>query len=80
MANRNDKAPGNVPGKFYVDSSCCDCDMCRNTAPATFTRNDEMGSSVVARQPITEEEILLAKAAVEECPTESIGMDGDSIE
>jgi ferredoxin len=76
MANRNDKSPGNAPGLFYVDNSCIDCDMCRNTAPATFARDDEIGSTVVARQPLTEEEELLAKTAAEDCPTSSIGMDG----
>ena len=76
MANRNDKAPGNVPGQFYVDNSCIDCDLCRNTAPATFARNDEIGATIVARQPVTPDEIHLAKAAAEDCPTESIGVDG----
>ena len=76
MANKNDKTPGNVPGPFYVDSSCIDCDMCRNTAPATFVRNDEIGSTVAGRQPATSEEILLAQTAASECPTDSIGTDG----
>lgn len=77
MANRNDKTIGNVAGAFYVDSSCIDCDMCRNTAPATFARNDEIGMSVVNQQPSTAEEIVLAKTAAEDCPTSSIGMDGE---
>jgi ferredoxin len=77
MANRNDKSPGNMPGSFYVDTSCIDCDMCRNTAPATFVRNDEIGATVVGRQPTTPEEIVLANAAAEDCPTSSIGMDGE---
>jgi ferredoxin len=77
MANRNDKSAGNAPGAFYVDNSCIDCDMCRNTAPATFVRNDEIGSTVVGRQPVTSEEVLLARTAAEDCPTSSIGMDGE---
>ena len=76
MANRNDKSPGNVPGSFYVDNSCIDCDLCRNTAPATFVRNDETGMTIAARQPFTPEELLLAKTAAEDCPTDSIGTDG----
>jgi ferredoxin len=76
MANKNDKTPGNVPGPFYVDSTCIDCDLCRNTAPATFIRNDEIGATVAGRQPVTPEEIVLAKEAAEGCPTDSIGMDG----
>jgi ferredoxin len=77
MANRNEKILSNAPGAFYVDSTCIDCDMCRNTAPATFTRNDEIGMTIVTRQPLTAEEIVLAKAAAEDCPTGSIGMDGE---
>jgi ferredoxin len=76
MANRNERTAGNAAGKFYVDSTCIDCDMCRNTAPATFVRNDEIGMTVVGRQPTNEDEILLARAALEDCPTDSIGMDG----
>ena len=26
----------NVPGDFYVDSSCIDCDLCRQIAPEVF--------------------------------------------
>jgi ferredoxin len=77
MANRNDKSPGNTAGAFYVDNSCIDCDLCRNTAPATFDRNDEIGMTVVKQQPATPEEVLLAKTAAEDCPTSSIGTDGE---
>jgi hypothetical protein len=44
MANRNDKNPGNVPGPFYVDTTCIDCDLCRETAPSTFRRDDQKKS------------------------------------
>ena len=40
MADREDKNPENVSGKFYVDSQCIDCDLCRETAPANFTRQE----------------------------------------
>jgi ferredoxin len=76
MANKNDKNPGNAPGAFYVDSSCIDCDLCRETAPATFRRNDEVGQTIAYNQPTTDVEILLAKEAADECPTASIGIDG----
>ena len=76
MANKNEKTPGNVPGPFYVDSTCIDCDLCRETAPATFRRNDATGFSVVFRQPVTPEELVQATAAMNGCPTESIGNDG----
>jgi len=76
MANRNDRLRENVAGVYYVDSSCIDCDMCRSTAPGFFHRNDEIGYSVVYRQPITPEEFKQAEEAKQGCPTESIGNDG----
>lgn len=76
MANKNQKTPENVPGRFYVDETCIDCDLCRNTAPQSFGRFEEGGYTVVFRQPQTPEEIALAEEAVSGCPTESIGNDG----
>ena len=76
MANRNEKNPGNVPGAFYVDSSCIDCDLCRESAPSFFTRNDEAGLTIVVRQPVTPDEIQQAREALEGCPSDSIGEDG----
>ena len=75
MADRNQKVPENVPGPFYVDNTCIDCDQCRSTAPQFFARDDEAGYSYVHRQPVTSEEIARAKEAME-CPVESIGNDG----
>lgn len=77
MANRNEKNPGNVPGPLYVDSTCIDCGMCPDNAPAFFRRDDELGMSVVFRQPVTKEEWKQAREGLEGCPTESIGDDGD---
>ena len=36
MADAANKYAENVPGKFYVDDQCIDCDLCRETAPANF--------------------------------------------
>ena len=76
MANRNDRLAENAPGLFYVDSSCIDCDLCRGNAPQFFRRDDEIGYSIVYKQPVTPEEIREAQSAMEGCPTESIGHDG----
>ncbi len=77
MANKADKWETNVQGKFYVDQQCIDCDLCRETAPAFFTRSEEGGYSYVSKQPGTEEEIALCMEALEGCPVEAIGNDGD---
>ncbi|MCW1913347.1 ferredoxin [Luteolibacter sp. GHJ8] len=76
MADRSDKQSKNTPGKFYNDGSCIDCDLCRETAPAFFRRDDDAGASYVWRQPLTPEELALAREAMEGCPTDSIGCDG----
>jgi ferredoxin len=73
MPTLADRLPENLPGMFYVDSSCIDCDQCRDHAPLFFTRNDDLGMSIVHRQPVTEAEIDLCQEALEGCPTESIG-------
>jgi ferredoxin len=77
MAELRDRYPENVPGKFYVDSSCIDCDVCRDTAPDNFTRNDDGGYSFVFEQPSTPEEAELCQEALECCPVEAIGCDGE---
>jgi ferredoxin len=78
MASPADKYPENVPGPFYVDDQCIDCDACRTTAPVCFTRHDEGGYSYVHRQPATPEEVAQCREALEGCPVEAIGDDGDT--
>ncbi len=73
MPNIEDRLPQNAPGRFYVDNSCTDCDLCRGHAPEFFRRDDDLGYSIVFRQPVTDAEIQLCVEALEGCPTESIG-------
>jgi ferredoxin len=76
MADRNQRLPANVPGPYYVDDTCIDCDLCRSTAPGVFRRNDDEAHSFVWHQPATPEELAAAEQAREECPTDTIGRDG----
>ena len=76
MADAANKYPENVDGKFYVDDQCIDCDLCRETAPANYKRNDDGGHSYVYKQPETPEEEAACKEAMEGCPVEAIGNDG----
>ncbi len=77
MADIDDKNENNVPGKFYVDSSCIDCDLCRDSAPDFFSRDDDEGMSVVCKQPVTEDEIELCERIMGDCPVGAIGDDGE---
>ncbi|MFP5262444.1 MAG: MBL fold metallo-hydrolase [Blastocatellia bacterium] len=65
------KHAGNVAGDFFVDSTCIDCDLCRQIAPETFS--DAGDQSVVHRQPRTPSEEFAALKALVTCPTASIG-------
>jgi glyoxylase-like metal-dependent hydrolase (beta-lactamase superfamily II)/ferredoxin len=75
MANPKRIRPGNVPGDFFVDHTCIDCDTCRWVARGLFTEVD--GGSAVTRQPVTPQERRAAFLALRACPTASIGCQGD---
>ena len=77
MANKAEKWKDNAGGKFYVDQQCIDCDLCRETAPAFFKRHEEGGYSFVHTQPATEDDVQLCMEALEGCPVEAIGNDGE---
>ena len=67
MANVALRLPENVTGDFFVDSTCIDCDACRQIAPETFSEDDEY--SIVHHQPRSAEEVKRALMALVACPT-----------
>ncbi|HEX6883764.1 MAG TPA: MBL fold metallo-hydrolase [Planctomycetota bacterium] len=71
MASSARRLETNVPGDFFVDASCIDCDTCRWMAPATFDRAGE--HSRVHRQPDSPADRAAAERALIACPTGSIG-------
>ncbi len=77
MADIELKYKDNIEGRYFVDEECIDCDLCRETAPACFTRNEDIGYSYVFKQPENEEQEGLCKEAMEGCPVEAIGDFGD---
>jgi ferredoxin len=77
MATLSQRLPENVPGPFYVDAACIDCERCREVAPAHFTRHDPGRYSFVFLQPRSAEELALCRQALEECPVEAIGDDAE---
>jgi glyoxylase-like metal-dependent hydrolase (beta-lactamase superfamily II)/ferredoxin len=78
MANPRKRVPENAPGDFYVDSTCIDCDACRQIAPATFGQAEE--TSFVHNQPVSAEGRRQALRALLSCPTGSIGcLGGDDV-
>jgi ferredoxin len=75
MANPKKRVPDNVPGDFFVDSTCIDCDACRQIAPAVFAEAAE--TSFVKAQPEGRVDRRRALLALLACPTGSIGCLGD---
>ena len=71
MAERARSVAENAPGSFFVDSTCIDCDTCRQLAPATFA--DAGTHSYVHLQPRDVSETRAALRALVACPSASIG-------
>jgi glyoxylase-like metal-dependent hydrolase (beta-lactamase superfamily II)/ferredoxin len=71
MAQAALRIEANVDGDFFVDSTCIDCDACRQIAPSVFY--DVGDQSAVFHQPESDAELLAAQKALISCPTASIG-------
>src|SRR6266540_828503 len=75
MANPKERVPENVAGDFFVDSTCINCDACRQIAPAVFAEATE--TCFVKAQPVSSADRRNALQALLACPTGSIGSLGD---
>jgi glyoxylase-like metal-dependent hydrolase (beta-lactamase superfamily II)/ferredoxin len=75
MANVKKRVLENVPGDFFVDSTCIDCDACRQIAPSVFGEGCE--TSFVRCQPRSPDDRRRALQALLSCPTGSIGCLGN---
>jgi len=74
VATLSKRHPDNAPGPWFVDTTCIDCDGCRQVNPELFV--DRSGQSVVGRQPRTSAEERDAAIGLLVCPTGSIGRTG----
>jgi len=71
LANQAKRLSTNVGGNFFVDSTCINCDTCRQLAPKSF---EEVGDySAVVNQPEGEQHVHQAYQALLACPVGSIG-------
>ena len=71
MADAKKRLETNVAGNFFVDSTCINCDTCRQLAPASFKEVGEF--SAVTAQPTGDERLHQAYQALLACPVGSIG-------
>ncbi|MEP7337772.1 MAG: ferredoxin [Acidobacteriota bacterium] len=76
MPDRTARLTENVAGSFYVDSRCVDCEVCRDIAPENFKRIAARRYVIVFKQPDSAEQKSLCHEAMECCPVEAIGDDG----
>jgi glyoxylase-like metal-dependent hydrolase (beta-lactamase superfamily II) len=72
MAKAARRLADNVPGDFYVDATCIDCETCQSVAPATFAQGAGEWS-YVRRQPADAAEEARARMALVACPVAAIG-------
>jgi ferredoxin len=77
MADKKERWEDNEPGAWYVDKMCILCSVCENVAPDTFRIADDGDHDIVHKQPETEDELLAAQDALDQCPVDAIGKDGD---
>jgi glyoxylase-like metal-dependent hydrolase (beta-lactamase superfamily II)/ferredoxin len=71
MADPKKRLDTNVPGNFFVDATCINCDTCRQLAPRSF---EEVGEfSAVTMQPEGDDRLHQAYQALLACPVGSIG-------
>lgn len=77
MANRDDKAPSNVAGRYYCDNTCISCGQCIEIAPDYFAEDTAKGGMYVKKQPTDAAGVDLCEQTVDACPVEAIGNDGE---
>ena len=77
MADQLQKTEKNVSGKYYVDSNCIGCGLCYHAVPVCFAKDEESGLAYVQKQPNDETEESKCRKALENCPVQAIGDDGE---
>jgi ferredoxin len=75
MADKTQKTEDNVPGPYYVDTSCIMCGLCYSVAPDNF--EEAAPYARVKKQPVGQEEEDLCREAKDNCPVNAIGDDGE---
>ncbi len=82
MADPTIKLPDQVPGAWYVDDTCTPCHVCLDEAGpqsgfGLLAYNADESKVLFVKQPGTPEETDSAQRALEICPTNAIGSDGE---
>ena len=62
---------------FYVDQECILCSVCSDAAPNNFRMSDDEDHDICFKQPEDADELEQCEEAMENCPVEAIGSDGN---
>lgn len=62
---------------FFVDKECILCSVCSDAAPNNFRMSDAEDHDITYKQPENEEELAGCYEAMENCPVEAIGDNGE---
>ena len=62
---------------FYVDQECILCSVCSDAAPNNFRMSDDEDHDICFKQPDDADELEQCEEAMENCPVEAIGSDGN---
>jgi ferredoxin len=76
MADKLARQPQNVPGPWYVDTTCALCRLCLEEAPNLLNYTSDQTAVYFSQQPETPEDKAAAERAMDVCPTLAIGNDG----
>ena len=74
MADPARRHPDNAAGPWFVDVTCISCDTCTDISPEIFGRDAARKAFVREYRP---DEADLFRAALESCPVEAVGDEGD---
>ena len=77
MALKEEKWEDNAHGRFYVDRECIVWSFCSALAPNNFRLSDDETHDICYKQPENAEEEDNCMEAMESCPVEAIGDDGE---
>ena len=78
MSDLSARLPENAPGKYYIDDGCINCGLCVMIAPNNVQVNEAAGIQFISKQPALPSEANQMEEALDACPTESIGADGEA--
>jgi ferredoxin len=76
MADKNRKNPAGVAGPYFVDDTCISCEACVEEAEENFALDDG-AKAFVCKQPADAGEREACESALDACPVQAIGKEGD---